>query len=78
MVFDGRYIYTDNEDGDLRALNIHTHVSHELGIDLTFPTSFGEGRAGGVYVATLAIILGLMRAFAPTRTSPRPRLAPGE
>ena len=31
-----------------------------------------------VYVATLAIIFGLMRAFAPTRTSPRPRLAPGE
>ena len=31
-----------------------------------------------VYLATLAIILGLMRLFAPSRTSARPRLAPGE
>jgi high-affinity iron transporter len=30
-----------------------------------------------VYLATLALILGLMRVFAP-RASPRPRLAPGE
>jgi high-affinity iron transporter len=31
-----------------------------------------------VYLATLALILGLMRVFAPARASPRPRLAPGE
>jgi high-affinity iron transporter len=31
-----------------------------------------------VYIATLAAIFGLMRALAPTRPQPRPRLAPGE
>jgi high-affinity iron transporter len=31
-----------------------------------------------VYVATLMLILGLMRVFAPPRPNPRPRLAPGE
>jgi high-affinity iron transporter len=31
-----------------------------------------------VYVATLAIIFGLMRAFAPPSRAARPRLAPGE
>src|SRR5947209_11840598 len=31
-----------------------------------------------VYLATLGLILGLMRAFAPTRPRPQARLAPGE
>jgi high-affinity iron transporter len=31
-----------------------------------------------IYVATVAIIFGLMRAFAPSRPNARPRLAPGE
>jgi high-affinity iron transporter len=31
-----------------------------------------------VYLGTLALIFGLMRAFAPVRPTPRPRLAPGE
>jgi high-affinity iron transporter len=31
-----------------------------------------------VYIATLAAIFGLMRAFAPTPRAARPRLAPGE
>jgi high-affinity iron transporter len=31
-----------------------------------------------IYVATVAIIFGLMRAFAPSRPGARPRLAPGE
>jgi high-affinity iron transporter len=31
-----------------------------------------------IYVATVAIIFGLMRALAPSRPNARPRLAPGE
>jgi high-affinity iron transporter len=31
-----------------------------------------------VYLATLALILGLMRVFAPAPQGTRPRLAPGE
>jgi len=50
----GRYVYTDNEDGDLRAFNPSTHKSKELGLDVTFPTSFGEAQRGRIYVAALA------------------------
>ena len=49
----GRYVYTDNEDGDLRAFNPRTRKSRELGVTVSAPTSFGEGRNGGIYVASL-------------------------
>jgi glucose/arabinose dehydrogenase len=49
----GRYIYTDNEDGDLRAFNPRTRKSRELGLDVTSPTSFGEAQGDSIYVASL-------------------------
>ena len=49
----GRYVYSDDAAGDLRAFNPATHASSELGLTVSRPTSFGEGVGGRIYVASL-------------------------
>jgi glucose/arabinose dehydrogenase len=51
---DGKYIYADNIVGDLRVLDPQTGASTKLGLNVSQPTSFGEGVQGRIYVATLA------------------------
>jgi hypothetical protein len=50
----GRYIYTDDEAGDLRAFNPKTGKHTELGLSVVSPSSFGQGPGGHIFVASLA------------------------
>jgi glucose/arabinose dehydrogenase len=53
---EGDLLYTDNCNGDLRALTPHTSGAtneRSLGLDIGSPSGFGEGRNGQVYIADL-------------------------
>jgi glucose/arabinose dehydrogenase len=53
----GRYLYTDNCAGRLRSFVPHRRRGRNdrgLGIHVTFPSSFGEGPGGTIYVASLS------------------------
>ena len=49
---DGDYLYTDNEEGDLRAYDPGSDTEFGLGASLPSPTSFGEGANHRLYVAS--------------------------
>jgi glucose/arabinose dehydrogenase len=53
----GRYLYTDNCAGGLRSFVPHrSHGRNDrgLGVHVSRPSSFGEGPAGSIYVASLS------------------------
>jgi glucose/arabinose dehydrogenase len=50
---EGRYLYSDNGADHLRAYNPGSDNSTYLGVDVSAPSSFGEGRNGRLYVASL-------------------------
>jgi glucose/arabinose dehydrogenase len=50
---EGDYLYSDYGAGHLRAYNPGSDNSTSLGVDVNGPSSFGEGRNGRLYVASL-------------------------
>jgi glucose/arabinose dehydrogenase len=50
---DGKYIYTDDGAGDLRTFNPQNSSEQSLGLDVSAPSSFGQGLDGSIYVASL-------------------------
>jgi glucose/arabinose dehydrogenase len=50
---EGDYLYSDNQADHLRAYDQGTDTSIPLGVDVSSPSSFGEGRGGRLYVASL-------------------------
>jgi glucose/arabinose dehydrogenase len=47
---DGRYIYSDNYGGDLRAYNPATNKESELGLHVLTPSSFMQAANGAIYI----------------------------
>jgi len=55
-LLDGRYVYSDNCNGDIRSLRASTSGAtgdRSTGLDVANPSAFGVGGAGQLYVASL-------------------------
>jgi glucose/arabinose dehydrogenase len=55
-LLNGRYVYSDNCNGDIRSLNATTSGAtgdRSTGLDVSRPSSFGVGGAGQLYVTSL-------------------------
>ena len=75
----GDYMYSDNEEGDLRAYDPGTDQEFGLGRTVSFPSSFGEGRDGRLYVASLSgPVYRLSTSTSAHRSkAPRPKVGDG-